>query len=206
MTDLLGVAVAAAAAFVATNVDDLVVLTALFALARPDGPLRVRHVATGQVLGLGLLVAVAWIAAAGLLLVPDDVVGLLGLVPLVLGILGLSALLRGAEDDAPPPAPVVRGTLGVAALTVAGGADNVAVWVPFFAAQDADGAVVVVLVFAVLLGLWLILTRRLAARPLVARTVGRWGHVAVPVVLIALGLLVLAESGLLGSALDGVTG
>jgi cadmium resistance protein CadD (predicted permease) len=48
--------------------------------------------------------------------------------------------------------------------------------------------------------------RRLTARPPIARTVGRWGHVAVPVVLIVLGVVILAEGGALGSAPDGVAG
>lgn len=206
MSDPVGVAGAAAAAFAATNLDDVVVLTALLALAARGGPLRARHVALGQVLGLGTLVAVAWIAAAGLLLVPDDVVALLGLVPLALGVLGLSALLRESGEDDGPPAPPVGGTLGVAALTIAGGADNIAVYVPFFATQDGGGAVVVLGTFAALLAVWLVGARWLAARPPVARTVGRWGHVAVPVVLIVLGVVILAEGGVLGDALDGVTG
>ena len=205
MSDPVGTAAAAAAAFAATNLDDVVVLTALFAVAGRGGPLRARHVVVGQVAGLAALVVVAWIAAAGLLLVPDDVVALLGLVPLALGILGLAALLR-ESDDGGDPAPPVGGVVGVAALTVAGGADNIAVYVPFFANQDGADGLVVVATFAVLLAVWLLGARWLADRPLVARTVGRWGHVAVPVVLIVLGVVILAEGGALGSALDGVTG
>jgi cadmium resistance protein CadD (predicted permease) len=205
VSDPAGTAGAAAAAFAATNLDDVVVLTALFALAARGGPLRARHVVAGQVLGLGTLVAAAWVAAAGLLLVPEEVVGLLGLVPLALGILGLAALLREtAPDD--EPAPIVGGTAGVAALTIAGGADNIAVYVPFFASQGASGAAVVVGTFAVLLAVWLLGARWLAGRPPVARLVGRWGHVAVPVVLIVLGVAILVQAGTLGSALDGVTG
>lgn len=205
MTDPLGTAAAAAAAFVATNLDDVVVLTALFAVAGRGGPLRARHVVLGQVAGLGALVAVAWIAAAGFLLVPDEVVGLLGLVPLALGILGLSALLRERPHDAEPPPPV-RGVVGVAAVTVAGGADNVAVYVPFLANRDGGDAAVVLPTFAALLAVWLAGSRWLATRPPVARTVGRRGHVAVPVVLIVLGIVILAEAGTLGDALDAVTG
>lgn len=54
----LATAGAAAAAFVATNLDDVVVLTALFGLARQGGRLRERHVVVGQVLGLGALVLI----------------------------------------------------------------------------------------------------------------------------------------------------
>lgn len=206
MSDLVGTAAAAVAAFVATNLDDVVVLTALFALAGGGGPLRVRHVVAGQAAGLGALVVAAWIVAAGFVLVPEDLVGLLGLVPLALGILGLAALLREPPGDDGPPAPVVGGVAGVAALTIAGGADNIAVYVPFLANQDAGGIAVVVVTFAVLLAVWLAGARWLATRPPVARLIGRWGHVAVPVVLIVLGVAILAQSGLLGSAFDGVVG
>lgn len=201
----LATAGAAAAAFVATNLDDVVVLTALFGLARKGGRLRVRHVVVGQVLGLAVLVAVAGLAAAGLLLVPDEVVGLLGLVPLGLGLLGLSSALREDPEDG-PSVPIVGGTVGVAALTIAGGADNIAVYVPFFANQDGGGIVVVLVVFALLLALWLLGARWLAGRPPVARAIARRGHVLVPVVLIVLGISILAGSGSLGSALDAVVG
>lgn len=205
MSDPIGTAAASAAAFAATNLDDVVVLTALFAVAGRGGPLRAQHVVLGQAAGLGALVVVAWIAAAGVLLVPDEVVGLLGLVPLALGILGLSALLRERPGD-DEPAPPVRGVLGVAAVTVAGGADNIAVYVPFLANRDGGDAGVVLVTFAVLLGVWLAGSRWLATRPPVAHTVGRWGHVAVPLVLIALGIVILAEAGRLGDALDAVAG
>jgi cadmium resistance protein CadD (predicted permease) len=201
----VGTAVAAAAAFGATNLDDVVVLTALFGLARKGGRLRERHVVVGQVIGLAALVAAAGAGAAGLTLVSDDVVGLLGLVPLGLGLLGLAAVVRGVPHGG-PVAPVVGGTLGVAALTIAGGADNVAVYVPFLADQDAGEIALVVVVFAVLLAAWLAGTRWLAGRPAVARVIARRGHVLVPLLLIALGLGILAGTGGLGSALDVVTG
>ncbi|MEV4420919.1 cadmium resistance transporter [Patulibacter sp. NPDC049589] len=122
----------------------------------------------------------------------DDVVALLGLVPLGLGIAGLLALRRGTEDGEGPPPPV-RGIVGVAAVTIAGGADNVAVYVPFLANRGSGDPGAVLITFAVLLGVWLTGARWLAGRPPVARTVGRWGHVAVPVVLVVLGAAILAE-------------
>ena len=206
MSDLLGTAGASAVAFVATNVDDLVMTTALFAVAAGPGPLRGRHVVLGQTLGLGTLVAAAAVVAAGLRVVPDDVLGLLGLVPLALGILGLSAALRGTEDSAPPAPPVVAGALGVAGLTVSAGGDNIAVYVPFLAGQGPSGALVVLVVFALLLALLLSVARAASRRPTVARLTARWGHVVVPVALVVLGLAILGESGLLGRALDGVVG
>ncbi|MGI5508494.1 hypothetical protein [Streptomyces sp. CA-106131] len=37
--------------------------------------------------------------------------------------------------------------------------------------------------------------RFFAARPLVAMALSRWGHILLPVVLIAIGLLILIEGG-----------
>jgi cadmium resistance protein CadD (predicted permease) len=179
----------AAAAFVATNVDDIVILSVLFARRGED--LRTSDIVGGQALGFALLVAASLAVAAGLLALPDEVVGVLGLVPIALGV---RALLRRDGDGRPPP---VAGLLGVASITVAGGADNVAVYAPLFATQGNASFVVTVVVFAAGLALWLALARLVGTRPVVIRLVDRAGHLAVPFVLIALGVLIVLESGLL---------
>jgi len=38
----------------------------------------------------------------------------------------------------------------------------------------------------------------LATRPLIARALSRWGHLVLPVVLIAIGLVILIEGGAFG--------
>jgi cadmium resistance protein CadD (predicted permease) len=54
------------------------------------------------------------------------------------------------------------------------------------------------IVFLVLVGLWCFAGRFFATRPVVAEALSRWGHVLLPVVLIALGLLILIEGGAFG--------
>ena len=133
MTDLWGSVSGAAAVFAATNLDDIVVLTVLFVAARSTGRPRPWQIVTGQYLGIAALVAAGLVVAAGLLVVPDPWTGLLGLLPIALGV---RALLARTADDAPPA--VVGGLLGVAGVTVANGADNIAVYVPVFRASTRE--------------------------------------------------------------------
>ncbi|MGC5335093.1 cadmium resistance transporter [Micromonospora sp. DT62] len=191
MIDLLGTAAGAAVVFTATNIDDIVVLTLFFVAARTTGRPRTWQIVAGQYLGIGALALASTVVAAGLLVVPEPWTGLLGLLPVALGV---RALLRDDADDAPA---VVGSTLGVAGVTIANGADNIAVYVPVFRALGpADGAVFL-LVFVVLIALWCAAGAWLGGHPRVTRLVGRAGHWLVPAVFIAIGVVILATSGVL---------
>ncbi|WP_229404997.1 cadmium resistance transporter [Micromonospora sp. NBRC 110038] len=200
MTDLIATAAGTALVFAATNIDDVVVLTVLFVAARSTGRPRPGHIVAGQYLGIGALVAAAAVAAAGLLVVPDPWTGLLGLLPIALGV---RALLARSDDDGPPA--VVGGLLGVAGVTIANGADNIAVYVPVFRSLAPADALVWLVVFAALVGLWCAVAAGLGGHPAVVRWVGRVGHWLVPVVFVAIGGLILVTSGLL-TRLGGVLG
>ncbi|MFG1860248.1 cadmium resistance transporter [Microbispora bryophytorum] len=77
------------AVFAGTNVDDVVILTVLFLSARAKGWPHPWPIVTGQYAGIAALVLVSGVAALGLAVIPDQWVGLLGLVPLALGVRGL---------------------------------------------------------------------------------------------------------------------
>jgi cadmium resistance protein CadD (predicted permease) len=85
---------AAVGMFAGTNVDDLLVLTVLFLSSRATGRPRPWQIWAGQYVGVGALVAVSAAAAAGLAIVPDGWIWLLGLVPLGLGLRGLIRAIR----------------------------------------------------------------------------------------------------------------
>ncbi|MGR6320950.1 cadmium resistance transporter [Micromonospora soli] len=192
MIDLLAAAAGAALVFAATNLDDIVVLTVFFVAARGTGRPRPRDIVAGQYLGIGALVAVAVVAAAGLLVVPDPWTGLLGLLPVVLGV---RALLTRSADDEPPA--VVGSLLGVAGVTIANGADNIAVYVPVFRSLDPATGLVWLLVFAALVAVWCAVAALLGGHPRVVGLVGRAGHWLVPAVFIAIGATILVTSGVL---------
>src|SRR5262249_34733644 len=72
--------------FVATNIDDVFVLIGFFA----DRRFAARDIVVGQYLGVGLLVLVSVVAGSISLVIPQRIVGLLGLAPVAVGILKLT--------------------------------------------------------------------------------------------------------------------
>lgn len=98
MLDLIGTVAAAAAVFIATDIDDIVILTLLFITARTTGRPGSWQIVAGQYLGIGALVLLSAVVAAGLLVVPDEWTGLLGLLPITLGV---RALRRHDDEEAP---------------------------------------------------------------------------------------------------------
>ncbi|MEH0974384.1 cadmium resistance transporter [Micromonospora sp. CPCC 205546] len=196
MIDLLGTAAGAAVVFAATDIDDIVVLTLFFVAARTTGRPRTWQIVAGQYLGIGALALASAVVAAGLLVVPEPWPGLLGLLPVALGVRAL--LDRDAEET---PA-VVGSALGVAGVTIANGADNIAVYVPVFRALGPADSAVFLLVFVVLIALWCAAGAWLGGHPRVVRLVGRVGHRLVPAVFIAIGVVILATSGVLPHLLD----
>jgi cadmium resistance protein CadD (predicted permease) len=200
----------AAAAFVGTNVDNTVVAMAMVAGA-PLG--RARRIAAGQVFGFVLLVVVAAAGAAILFEFSTAVVGLLGLVPLAIGARGLFLLARHRESDAagdgdaterstrrrrnrfrPEQRAVGRGFTAAALVTIAAGGDNLAVYIPLFRVGGATniGATVSVFVVGEALVTWLILAG--GRHPKARGAMQRVGHVAVPILLCCVGVLVLVQA------------
>jgi cadmium resistance protein CadD (predicted permease) len=199
----------AAAAFVGTNIDNGAVTMAMVAGA----PLQRAHrIAAGQVFGFAVLVAVAASAAALLFEFSAAVVGLLGLVPLAIGIRGLVGLARapaaGEDDTAPPPTgvrrrwrlrpeqrAVGRSFTAAALVTIAAGGDNLAAYIPLFRVGGGAniGAIAVVFVAGEALLTWGILAG--GRHPKARRALLRIGHVAVPILLCGIGVLILVQAG-----------
>jgi cadmium resistance protein CadD (predicted permease) len=199
----------AAAAFVGTNVDNCAVTMAMVAGAPLE---RAHRIATGQVVGFALLVAVSAAAAAVLFEFSAAVVGLLGLVPLALGVRGLVGLARTHPDVRPDGDPaagrahrrvrrkpeqraVGRSLTAAALVTIAAGGDNLAAYIPLFRVGGAAnlGAIVAVFIVGEVVVTWLIL---IGGRHPKARSVMlRLGHLAVPILLCCIGVLVMVEAG-----------
>jgi cadmium resistance protein CadD (predicted permease) len=186
--ELLSVAVTA---FVATNVDDFVLLAALFG----SGKHETKHVVIGLLLGIGLLVFVSSVAAIAALSIPPGWTNLLGIFPLAIGVRGAITWFRYSDDEVGAPtfskASERRGILNVASLTIANGGDNLAVYIPLFA-SSAAGIPKYASVFAVMTLLWCLLGRLLVSHRITASLVERYGHVFVPVILFGLGLRILS--------------
>ena len=183
MNQYIGVVSACLATFAATNIDDAFLLTLFFARRIPA-----RRVVAGQYLGFAILISVSLAGALVAFAIPHRWIRLLGLVPLALGIGHLFNLHRpNAERQ-----NTSFGMLSIALLTVSNGADNVGVYVPFFVVGRAHLRLILI-VYAVLVGVWCRVGRWLGTRSLVLRQVDRWAERVVPVVFILLGTYILSS-------------
>lgn len=197
---------AAIGLFAATNIDDIVVLAVLF-LASTRGGIRPWQIVVGQYLGFIALVVLSVVAALGLTIVPDEWVGVIGLLPLAIGVLGLVRWLRrrGQDDDDDEAAGALRagGLLGVAGITIANGADNISLYTPVFRTISPADTVLTIVVFLLLVAVWCVVGRAVGTHPKVTETLERVEHWLVPAVFIGLGLYIIIESGVV-SRLIGV--
>lgn len=188
--------------FTSTNIDDLFLLSAFFA----DPRLRHGAIVAGQYLGIGVLVLASALAALLALAVPEGWIALLGAVPLLLGLgklLTLRQQMADAESDGGEHRIQAQGhnagrrlhaqVLSVAGVTVANGGDNIGVYVPLFATA-LDAIATYVLTFAVMTGLWCALGYVLVNHAMAGRAIRRYGHIALPIVLIALGVHILSDA------------
>lgn len=197
MDSTAGTIATAAGMFAGTNVDDLIILTVLFLSARAGGRPRPWQIWTGQYAGITTLVLISILAALGLTIVPDAWTGLLGLIPLALGIRALISALRTRDEQDPTPPPVASGVLSIAGVTIANGADNIAVYTPVFRTIGAVPTLVSIAVFAIGVALWCLAGSWLGSHPKVINLVERYGRWLVPTVFIAIGTLIVLETGVL---------
>jgi cadmium resistance protein CadD (predicted permease) len=89
MTDLFSLVGIEISAFVATNIDDVFVLMLFF-----SSNFQKSHIVIGQYLGIGLLVAISTLGSLLALVVPQYIIGLLGLVPIAIGVIRLVQLRK----------------------------------------------------------------------------------------------------------------
>jgi cadmium resistance transport/sequestration family protein len=197
-------------AFIATNIDDIIILLLFF--AQVDANFRRRHIVVGQYLGFTLLIFASLPGFFGGLVVPREWIGLLGLLPIAIGLKQLLNRQADTEDvqtvtgefESPSPPKHKKSFLStvfspqtykVAAVTVANGGDNISIYIPIFAGSTLIRLGVILCVFFLMVGVWCAIAFSLTRHPAIARVLSRYGHVIVPYVLIALGLFILYERG-----------
>jgi cadmium resistance protein CadD (predicted permease) len=200
MTAFIQPVLEATTAFSATNVDDLFLLMLMF--SRLDPGFRAWQVVCGQFLGIASLLAVSLLAVVGRLALPEGLIGLLGLFPISLGLTQLADSLASPNADpsgseSVPGGTWMAGLLGVAALTIANGSDNISVYMALLANSDPLRLRVFPLVFAGLTALWCLLAWGLCQSAALNQPLRRLQRDLAPVLLIGIGGLVLHDSRIL---------
>jgi cadmium resistance protein CadD (predicted permease) len=184
----------AAALFAGTNVDDVVVLALLSASSRASGRPRRWEIWAGQYAGFAVLAGLSLVAGRGLSLVPEHWLWLLALLPFGLGVVTLFGAIRAARRGEKPRPPSAGGPLGVAALTIVDGADDVAAYTPVFATSGGGRVAVMLVVFALAVAVWCVAGSLLVRHHRVTDTLARYGHWILPVAFILIALYTLQQT------------
>lgn len=197
-------------AFLATNIDDIIILLLFF--SQINANFRRRHIFFGQYLGFTAIIIASLPGFFGGLVIRRELIGLLGILPIFIG---LKQLLSQKEETteiqtvtsdfkhSPHRNPIVSfvlsllhpNTYKVAAVTFANGGDNISIYIPLFAGQNLATLGVILSVFFVMVGVWCFIAYLLTLQQTIADILTRYGNIAVPYVLIGLGLFIMYERG-----------
>jgi cadmium resistance transport/sequestration family protein len=202
MSWILSSALTGIVAFVATNIDDLIILMLFF--AQVNSTFRRRDIYVGQYLGFVAIVLLSLPGFFGGLLIPKPLIGLLGSVPIVLGI---RSLIQSKEEvqtvnlsgDLKAQKSLIYRVinpqvLSVAAVTLANGGDNIGIYLSLFASQTFASLSIILSVFFVCVGVWCLVADWLSKHRAIAPILTSYSHFLVPIVLIGLGIYILIEN------------
>jgi cadmium resistance protein CadD (predicted permease) len=183
-------------AFVSTNIDDLFILMMFF--ANPRFPAI--QTVLGQYVGMAALLAVGLVGSLIALVVPSNLIGLVGLFPIAIGIKELLELRRkgdGAELDKQPPQSrwlAYMPFLTVAAVTFSGG-EEIGIYTSVFATNNEISEIItLVSVVMALTAVWCWVAAYLVNRSFIAHRFRRVANMILPFILIGLGIYILAEA------------
>lgn len=179
-----------------TAVDLLIILMLFFAKrkSRKD----IINIYLGQFLGSVSLILLSLLFAFVLDYIPSkEILGLLGLIPILLG---LKVLLLGDSDGEAIAKEGLRKDnknliFLVAMITFAScGADNIGVFVPYFTTLNLANLIVSLLTFLVMIYLLVFSAQKLAQVPSVGETLEKYSRWFIAVVYLGLGIYILIEN------------
>ncbi|MDU5912243.1 MAG: CadD family cadmium resistance transporter [Staphylococcus epidermidis] len=188
----------AAILYIATAVDLLVILLIFF--ARANNYQQYKDIYIGQYLGSLTLIFVSLFFAYVLNYVPDKwILGLLGLIPIYLGI--KVAIFDDCEGERRAKDELNKKGLSelsksVAVVTLAScGADNIGLFVPYFATINNYELVITLITFLILIFILVFTAQKLANIPGLGEIIERFSRWIMSIVYIGLGLFIIIENG-----------
>ena len=188
--DVAAIVTLTLAGFVATNIDNLLILVTLLATSGSRWPVLAGYgAAATTVLALCLLGG-----ALGSMIRPEWV-GFLGFIPVVMGLqLGWRGWRRRHEDQV-PGATSPQGAAGAAfLLTLSNSGDSIALFLPLLAETERESVMLLLALYLGLVLAWASFARFVAARRPLAAALANHSRWLLPCVLIAVGSYVLLDT------------
>ncbi|MBD2360601.1 cadmium resistance transporter [Anabaena minutissima FACHB-250] len=202
MSELVTTLLVGISAFIATNIDDIVILLLLF--SQLSSSFRCRHIVAGQYLGFTVLIIASLPGLFGGLIIPPNWIGLLGLIPITMGISSLinreeneilEAVVTTAEDQDANTTSVFNASIyKVAAITIANGSDNISVYIPLFASSNTVDFIIITGLFFILIAIWCYLAYKLTYQAKIANILSQYSTYTLPFILIILGGIIILRT------------
>lgn len=194
---MLTTIVSAIISYIATSIDYIVILVVLFTQMkkRKNG---VRDIVLGQYLGFTILIVISLLAAFGLAFIPQQWIGLLGLIPIFIGLKVLFEKDEGDEEDEEILESTNRFSsfiLSVTVIMLAAGGDNLGVYIPYFTVLNTIELIVTIVIYYIAAAVLLYLCQRVSAVKGISETVEKYEEIIVPIVFLALGIMIMSENG-----------
>jgi len=189
----------AALSYIGTTTDYFIILLFIFGQYRQ--PAQVRSVVFGAYLGNAVLVMISVVIALGLKQVPEEwLLGLLGILPIIIGIKNyysdsdevaeVADNLRHSDNQ-----QLIFKMVGITIATC--GADNIALYVPYFTMINLTLLPIIFVIFIVILSLALLLAYKVTQMPIIYRLLERFGDKVQLIIYVALGIYVMFAAGTL---------
>jgi cadmium resistance transport/sequestration family protein len=180
-------------AFVSTNIDDIFILMIFF--SQLEKGVQKTNIILGQFLGIGCLTIISIIGAMGVSVLPNQWIGLLGIVPIAMGIKAHREYKRNTASISKVDF-IKPSILKIFSITVANGGDNIGIYTPIYASMNFLQISISAIVITLLTGVWCYLGLHLSKHILLQSIIEKYEHILVPVVFIGLGLYIIIKSGL----------
>jgi cadmium resistance protein CadD (predicted permease) len=210
-------------AFVATNLDNLLILVGLLGAA----PGQRAAVIVGYVAAAAAVLVAALLGGLAGSLIDPALVGYLGILPLVLGawllwrtVTGPGESAADAGDGAPGAGPggstrelagpglaspglsspglaspgLASPGLSTFFLMASNSGDSIAVFLPLFAESSREALIMAVVVFLLMALFWALVAHWAVGRPAFAAVLRRSGRYLVPVIMMAVGVYILLDT------------
>ena len=197
--EIIGIGVGA---FVATNIDDLFILMVFF--AKLDFPTS--HIVLGQYVGMGSLLGVSLFASLIALVIPHNLLDLVGTFPIIIGVKEMVDRRSATKDEGDVMVTKVANRLSksrlrkylpflvVTTVTFSGG-EEIGIYTSIFVIYNGlSEIIIIILTVMVLTGVWCVIAFYLVNHRLLATRFRRLADKVLPLVLIAIGIYILAEA------------
>ena len=195
---MITTALTAAAVYVATGIDYLIILILLFSQIKKG---QAKHIWIGQYIGTAIIIVASLLVALGITwLIPQQwVLGLLGLIPLYLGI---KIWIKGEEDEDESNILSLFSSnrfnklyITVIFIVLSSSADDFSIYIPYFTALNTVEILIASIVFFIMVGVLCYVSYRLASLDFVSEKIEKYERWIVPIVFIGLGIYIMFENG-----------